>query len=130
MTLFVLIGWFIVFYVLIGWTRTQLRHFIHSKIIVEINCGKCIHQHVVDELEIFSFSHIVEILGEEDMDDAADEHMNHNEDHERIELTRTPEQSKQLESEEAGNDVHDHVEEHEGAGEGGHSDVKQHVLLD
>ena len=55
----------------------------------------------MNKLEIFALPHIIEILREENMDDAGDEHVNDNKDNKRPELAGPPEQGEELESEEA-----------------------------
>ena len=78
-------------------------HLVHPKVVVEVDGSKRVHQGVVDKLQVLPFSKIEKIFREEDMKDWGEKHVDDNEDHEWIEETGAPEESKQLESEKAGN---------------------------
>ena len=79
------------------------RHFVHPQVVVEVDCGKSVHQRVVDELQVLPLPQVEEVLGEEDVEDGGEKHVDDHEDHEWIEQARTPEEGKQLEREKPGN---------------------------
>ena len=83
------------------------RHFVHPQVVVEVDCGKSVHQRVVDELQVLALPQVEEVLGEEDVEDGREKHVDDDEDHQGIEEARTPEEGKQLEREKPGNYLRD-----------------------
>ena len=79
------------------------RHFVHPQVVMEVDCGKSVHQRVVDELQVLALPQVEEVLGEEDVEDGGEKHVDDHEDHEGVEEARTPEEGKQLEREKPGN---------------------------
>ena len=80
-------------------------HLVHSQIVVEVDGGEGVHEGVVDELEVLALPQIVEILGEEDMEDGGEEHVDDHKDHERVEETGPEEEGEQLECQQASDDL-------------------------
>ena len=83
------------------------RHFVHPQVVVEVDCGKSVHQRVVDELQVLALPQVEEVLGEEHVEDGGEKHVDDHEDHQWIEEARTPEEGKQLEREKPGNYLRD-----------------------
>ena len=70
---------------------------------MEVDCGKSVHQRVVDELQVLALPQVEEVLGEEHVEDGGEKHVNDDEDHQWVEEAGTPEEGKQLEREKPGN---------------------------
>ena len=72
---------------------------------MEVDCSEGVHQGVVHKLQVLALPHIEQVFREEDVEDAGEEHVDHNKDHQREELARAPVESEQLEGEESGNNL-------------------------
>ena len=97
---------------------------------MEVDRGEGVHDRVVKKLQKLPLPDVVEVLAEEDVHDGRDEHVDEDEYDERVELARAPVEGEQLEGEEPGDDLEEHVEEHGDPGAGGDGDVEEHVLPD
>ena len=81
----------------------MLRHFVEPQVVVEVYGGERVHDDVVDELQVVSFFPVRQVLREDNVQNRGQDHVDHNENHQRVEVARTPVEREQHEGQQPRN---------------------------